>query len=211
MNDEELARWFEANKTLLERAYLAAEEPWQQSGSSIGKKTTVDEWIAKRRCIADCMERSGTFLDVGCANGYLMECVVQWTAERGVIIDPYGLDFSEKLVALARRRLPQYAENFYIGNAWDWTPPRTFDYVRTCLEYVPEELQGQLVSRLLEEFVAPGGLLLAAEYSPKDKPNIGMDIDRYLERLGFAVADVRQAFWGGMEKTRVAVIRKNFA
>lgn len=208
MNDEELARWFEANKTLLETAYLAAEDPWQQSGSSIGKKTTVDEWTAKRRCIADCMEHSGTFLDVGCANGYLMECVVQWTAERGIAVDPYGVDFSEKLVALARQRLPQYTDHFYIGNAWDWTPPRTYDYVRTCLEYVPDELHGRLVSRMLEQFVVPGGLLLAVEYSPKDKPNIGLDIDRYLKRLGFAVESTKTAFWNGVEKTRVAVIRK---
>ncbi len=208
MNDEELARWFEANKTLLETAYLAAEDPWQQSGSGMGEKRTVDNWNAKRRCIADCMERSGTFLDVGCANGFLMECVVQWAAERGVTIDPYGLDFSEKLVAFARQRLPQYADHFFVGNAWDWTPPHTFDYVRTELVYVPDELYGRYAHRLLEQFVAPGGALLAVEYSPKDKPNIGLDIDRYLERLGFAVAEVKQAFWEGVEKTRVAVIRK---
>jgi SAM-dependent methyltransferase len=208
MNAEELARWFEANKTLLETAYLAAKDPWQQSGSSIGKKTTVDEWTAKRRCIADCMERPGTFLDVGCANGYLMECVVQWTAERGITIDPYGLDFSEKLVAFARQRLPQYADHFYIGNAWDWTPPRMFDYVRTELVYVPDELYDRYTSRLLEQFVAPGGALLAVEYSPRDKPNIGLDIDHYLERRGFTVEATKTAFWDGVEKTRAAVIRK---
>lgn len=45
-------------------------------------------------------------------------------------------------------------------------------------------------------------------YSPKDKPNIGLDIDRYLKRLGFVVESTKTAFWNGIEKTRVAVIRK---
>ena len=65
-----------------------------------------------------------------------------------------------------------------------------------------------MVSRMLEQFVVPGGLLLAVEYSPKDKPNIRLDIDRYLKRLGFAVESTKTAFWNGIEKTRVAVIRK---
>ena len=30
MNQEELAQWFDANKTLLETAYLAGQQPWQQ-------------------------------------------------------------------------------------------------------------------------------------------------------------------------------------
>jgi hypothetical protein len=32
MNDGELAAWFAARKTLLETAYLAGEQAWQQSG-----------------------------------------------------------------------------------------------------------------------------------------------------------------------------------
>ena len=32
MNDEELSAWFAANKTILETAYIAGTNPWQQSG-----------------------------------------------------------------------------------------------------------------------------------------------------------------------------------
>lgn len=212
MDQKELAEWFAANKTLLETAYLASEDPWQQSGSGIGRKRTAEQWIAQRRCTAECLERSGSFLDVGCANGYLLECVLQWTRERNLEIIPYGLDFSEGLVALARQRLPQYAEHLFVGNAWDWMPAHPFDYVRTCLEYVPTELQPQLVSRMLDHVVAPGGALLVSEYRARENTTAPtLTVDQDLARMGFVVEAVKVAFWQGVEKTRIAVVRKSEA
>ena len=43
----------------------------------------------------------GTFLDVGCANGLLMESVAAWCAERGLAVEPYGVDISPALAELA--------------------------------------------------------------------------------------------------------------
>lgn len=208
MDEKALAEWFAANKTLLETAYLASEDPWQQSGSSIGRKRTGEHWVAQRRCTAECLDRSGSFLDVGCANGYLLECMLQWTRERDLEIIPYGLDFSEGLVALARQRLPHYADHLYVGNAWDWIPPHPFDYVRTCLEYVPPELQPQLVSRMLDHFVTPGGALLVSEYRPREHMAPTLTVDHDLARMGFTVEAVKSGYWEGVEKTRIAVIRK---
>jgi SAM-dependent methyltransferase len=208
MDEEALAQWFAANKTLLETAYLASKDPWQQSGSGIGKQRTAEQWIATRRCTADCLERSGTFLDVGCANGYLLECLLQWTKERGLEIIPYGLDFSEALIALARERLPGYADHLFVGNAWDWIPPHPFDYVRTSLEYVPEELQAQFVHRLLDLFVAPEGWLLVAEYRAREDTNPALTVDHRLAQMGFKVQSVTSAYWQGVEKTRLAMLVK---
>ena len=139
MNDEELDRWFEANKNTLEIAYLAGTHPWQQSGVGLRTPRSAQDWEVLRRPIAECLTSSGTFLDIGCANGYLLECILNWTRESGLRITPYGLDISEKLVALARQRLPQHAEHIFVGNAWGWSPPQTFDYVNTTLYYVPDE------------------------------------------------------------------------
>jgi SAM-dependent methyltransferase len=75
--------------------------------------------------------RDGTFLDVGCANGHLMECAVGWLAESGYRIEPYGLDILPELAALARQRLPRWADRIVVGNAIDWIPERRFDFVRT--------------------------------------------------------------------------------
>ena len=69
----------------------------------------AEPWEACRRPIADCRDKS---------------------------IEPWGLDLSEKLVTLARRRLPSAADNLFPGNGLTWQPPRTFDYVRTELTRV---------------------------------------------------------------------------
>jgi SAM-dependent methyltransferase len=166
MNEEELMHWFDNVRNVLETAYTSHTEPWQQSG----KSGPEESWVALRKPIADCVDRSGSFLDIGCANGYLLECVLRWTAQRGLEIDPYGLDFSACLLELAKKRLPQYAGHLYLGNAFDWEPPRKFDFVRTELVYVPGEYERQFIERLLDRFVASGGKLLVANYGEGD-PN----------------------------------------
>ncbi len=210
MNQEELAQWFDANKTLLETAYLNGQHPWQQSGVGLHSQRTAKDWETLHRPIADCIDRSGSFLDIGCANGYLLECMLHWVSERDLIIDPYGLDLSEKLIELAKDRLPHFAYHFYVGNAWHWTPPQTFDYVRTELVYVPTELHQQFVSLLLERYLHPNGWdLLIAEYRGRQQAEPAITIDSYLASMGFAVKDVKLGMLDGVEQTRVAVVEKD--
>jgi SAM-dependent methyltransferase len=160
MQPTELQAWFDHIHHTLETAYLSHAEPWRQSGQS----GPYERWEALRKPIADCIDRCGSFLDIGCANGYLLECCLHWTAQRGIDIEPYGLDLSAPLVALAQQRLPAFAENFFVGNGFNWIPPRSFDFVRTELVYVPAEYESDYVARLLEKVVAPGGCLLVANY-----------------------------------------------
>ena len=207
MDNDDLARWFDAEKTLLETAYLAAEQPWQQSGFGLHTPRTAEQWAAHRRVIADAVGRSGSFLDIGCANGYLLECLLQWTAERGITLDPYGLDLSDRLIALARQRLPQHADYLFVGNAWDWTPPRTFDFVRTELVYVPNALYREFIARLLDRYLAPGGSLLLAEYRTHGDDAPPLSIDRQAAALGVPVARVLSASGHGSERTRISVVQ----
>jgi SAM-dependent methyltransferase len=171
MNPQELDAWFADVRGVLENAYLAHEEPWRQSGMS----GPEGRWVSLRKPVADCMDRSGSFLDIGCANGYLLECCLKWAAERGLCIDPYGLDVSARLVELARKRLPAFAGHFYVGNAWYWNPPFRFDVVRTELVYVPGELEKRFIQRLLSDYLKPGGRLLIANYAEEHpNPEIGL-------------------------------------
>ena len=207
MDDATLQRWFAVNKDVLETAYVQGEQPWQQSGFGLHRHRTYERWEACRKPVADAIDRSGAFLDVGCANGYLLECLLRWTAARGLAIAPYGLDFSERLLAMAKMRLPAYAGHFFLGNAWDWQPPLRFDVVRTELEYVPEVLRAAFVRRLLERVAAPGGALLVAEYRGRDDASPVLTIDRRLSAWGFAVEAVTRGEWEGTEYTRVGRLR----
>ena len=144
-----------------EEHYLASDDPRRQSGFGGDE----ERWEAARRPIVQAIDRPGSFLDVGCANGYLLESLVCWSPHP---IEPYGLDFSARLVELARSRLPQWEDRFFVGDALEWEPPHRFDFVRTELVYAPKERRRELVERLLERAVAPGGLLIVCGYgSPR--------------------------------------------
>lgn len=170
--DEE--EWHRAAAELVVPAYLAAETPWEQSG----KSGTGEDWEWSRSLVADAIDRPGTFLDVGCANGYLLECLPRWTE---LPVDPYGLEIAPELAALARTRLPGWAERIFVGNALTWDPPRRFTYVRTGLEYVPPSRRAELVRRLL----GFGDRLLVGVFNEHESERT---TEEDLESWGLAVA-----------------------
>ena len=124
-----------------EKHYLASDDPYTQSGF----RGDAARWESARRPICEAIDRPGTFLDVGCANGLLMESVAAWSPHR---VEPYGLDFSPRLVELARRRLPHWTDRIFLGEVLEWEPPHEFDFVRTELVYVPEGRRRDLLARL---------------------------------------------------------------
>ena len=209
---ENLEQWFAQNCQVLEKAYLSRKEPWEQSGMS----GPLERWTALRKPIAECMNKDGTFLDIGCANGYLMECCRAWTAERDVEIEPFGVDLSAQLIALAQDRLPDYRDHFWAANAFTWQPPRRFTFVRTCLVYAPADQEGVYIRRLLKHFVEPGGRLLITNYTEEHPhPEQGLLpgqlptrflLDR-LYALGLPVSDHREGFDPvKSRKMRVAIV-----
>jgi 2-polyprenyl-3-methyl-5-hydroxy-6-metoxy-1,4-benzoquinol methylase len=174
------------NRRTLEPGYLRGTTPQQGSGFSGGP----GEWRQARRHITEAIDRDGTFLDVGCANGLLMESVAAWCAERGLAVEPYGVDISPKLAELARRRLPQWADRIWAGNAADWRPPdgRRFDYVHILLECVPRDRRDGLVRHHLAYTVRPGnGRLLVSDYAA-DPATRHPAAPETLRSLGFRVA-----------------------
>jgi SAM-dependent methyltransferase len=112
-------RWYAENSRLLETAYLSSADARGQSGLN----GDAANWERRRKVIVEAIDRDGSFLDIGCANGSLMETIVVWATERGHDLEAYGLDISPKLAALARTRLPAWTDRIFVGNAIALTPP----------------------------------------------------------------------------------------
>ena len=164
------AGWHDAVRALIEPSYLGAATA--EAGSGHGG--TPEEWEATRGPIMAAIERDGDLLDVGCANGLLMESLRRWGDERGLRIEPYGVDISPAIAEVARTRLPHWADRIWAANAATWRPPRRWDYVRTGLEYVPDDRGRELVEHLLAAYVAPGGRLIVGKSNERrDRPDIG--------------------------------------
>lgn len=152
------------NMRTLERSYLRGQTP--QQGSGFGGDARA--WRQARHHLTEAICTDGTFLDVGCANGLLMESVAAWCAEQCLTIEPYGIDLAPGLVELARRRLPHWADRIWLGNAIDWLPPagQRFDYVHLLLDCVPPQRRADLIRHHLASTVQPGtGRLLVSNYA----------------------------------------------
>jgi hypothetical protein len=167
----------------IEAAYLAADDPRGQSGF----RGDQAAWRRYREPILEAIDHEGTLLDIGCANGLLMESLVAWALERGIRIEPFGLELSARLAALARDRLPHWSERIYQGDAMLWSPPQRFDFVRTELVYAPDDERPPYVRRLLDDVVAPSGRLVVCGYGNASRNDPAAPVGRMLREWGFAV------------------------
>jgi hypothetical protein len=157
--------WDRRTAERLERAYLSAGAGPGGSGS---RETSEGAWRAKRQHLCVPMDGDGTWLDVGCANGHLLATLPAWCAERGISIEPYGLELLPPLAELARSLHPGLADRIWTGSVMTWTPPRRFTYVMALDDQVPPGRLADLVARLLAEFVTPGGRLIVSSYADSD-------------------------------------------
>jgi SAM-dependent methyltransferase len=194
--------WFAGMAAIFAAAYPEADNPRAQSGFG----GDAARWEAARRPVALAIDRPGSFLDIGCANGHLLECLVEWSPHR---IEPYGLDLAPAVASLARARLPQWADRIFDGNALTWGPATRFDFVRTELVYVPESRRGAYVERLLDVVVEPGGRLIVCGYGSPRSGLVAQPVARLLADLGYQpeLAYAGVAPEGGGAVIEVAALR----
>lgn len=164
----EFDRWDRHTTDLLEDAYLAAGAGPRGAGST---DDSDGDWRAKRQHLAIPMDASGSWLDVGCANGHLLVTLPTWAGERGVLIEPNGLELMPRVADLARSLHPGLADQIWTGSVMTWKPPKRFRYVTTPDDVVPPGRLGALIERLEDEFVEPTGRLILSSYTNRgDQP-----------------------------------------
>lgn len=167
-------------------------------------------WEALRRPCVAAVHKSGSFLDIGCANGLFLESAVAWAAEGGHALEPYGLDHSAALAELARTRLGLGEDRIFLGDCQTWDPPRRFDFVRSELVYVTGQKPRDLVERMVGTLLAPGGRLIIASYGTRGGVPPAEDVAALLAGWGFNVqgqAEGRDT-WSGKTLTRVGWVAR---
>lgn len=72
---EDRDAWFDQLHAEITEYYLAEpDNPYRQSGRSQGHT----RWVVTRQCIAKAVNAQGDYLDIGCANGLLLESLLAW-------------------------------------------------------------------------------------------------------------------------------------
>lgn len=197
------AGWNARTRKRLEVAYLAATD--DRGGS--GFRGDAARWERARRPIAAGIDRDGTLLDIGCANGLLMDSIEEWAAQDGYQVEAHGLELLTPVAAAARARFPELAGRIHVGDVTTWSPGHRFTFVTTELAVVPPESGPALVTRILTDLVEPGGRLILTSYgSSHPDADQSRDVAELLASWGHRVVGSAQAVENDRAITQVAWI-----
>lgn len=136
----------------------------------------LKRWKQGRKFIADVIDRDGPVLDIGCANGFLLRCLQEWTG-RGNKLIPYGIDTNPEHIKQAKELFPQNQGNFFEGsveglvrqdspikfptvywNVWD-----NYDF--------SERERIDVLKGVIDKVLAPEGRLILGFYDVKEGNN----------------------------------------
>jgi SAM-dependent methyltransferase len=156
--------------------------PYQRSAELYdriyGDKAFVDEARAIRTIVEHARPGARSLLDVGCGTGGHLVHVREWIAVE-------GLDASESMLAVARRKLPDVA--LHHGDMRNFAIHRRFDVI-TCLfsaiGYVRSTDELDAAVAMMARHLEPGGLLAIEpwftpdQWRPGTKVRGGLLVDR---------------------------------
>ncbi|WP_241548468.1 class I SAM-dependent methyltransferase [Gordonia alkanivorans] len=149
-------------------------------------------WESSRRFLSELIPRSGTLLDYGCANGFLLRCLQEWCPHT---IVPYGIDIDAGRIHEARRMFADVPENFCLVSPDDIVReggfPREFDLVYWAVGDNVDfsEAANQRWLRTIYELTAPGGRFVMGFYQSAEANQAKLAV---LSALGMTFAEVVQ-------------------
>lgn len=138
---------------------------------------TEKEWEYCRKIIVDAIDHDGRFLDVGCANGRLAWDVQKWAAQKNIKLDVFGVDFVPELIEKAKKRFPGKEGHFIISDAFEFSPPETFDYILVAV-HLPQDQQEKLYRHYLPTLSEKGKLI-----TTKYDDTTGQEFEKFAKYL----------------------------
>lgn len=96
-----------------------------------GDAATFRYWYERRSPIVAAIDRPGSVLDIGCANGFLLRCLLAWSEYD---LDPYGVDPDTEAVEACKQLFPEL-EHFatlsaaHLGELSGVPLPTSYTYV----------------------------------------------------------------------------------
>lgn len=125
------------------------------------REDSLMAWEKSRRFIVEALHGDGTIVDYGCANGYLLRCLQEWSGSR---LEPFGVDNHPGRLNQARAMFPSLAHHFL--DPAELTESRIFDYVYWAVgdnvDFERQENQNWLA--LVRGHTAPGGRFIMGFY-----------------------------------------------
>ena len=186
--DKEYAKWLmrkisQDYNSIAERFSRARERGWEEF----------------RFLFLEYLQPGDKILDVGCGNGRYYEFC------EGCKVDYFGVDISEKLIEIAKKRYPR--GKFQVANVLNLPfPPHFFDkvYSLAVLHHIPSERLRKQFFKEVKRVLKPEGLLILSVW------NLWKDWKRrkliykfaLMKLLGFSKLDFKDIFlpWHGISK-----------
>lgn len=126
------------------------------------------DWKSMRHIIVNAINKDGTFLDVGCGNGFLLRCLQEWSDYK---LEPYGVDRNPEYIKQAKELFSSKSNNFLLLNFWDWDlteipkygVPNKYDFVywavRNSMKF-DKVIERKFIETLLQLVSDDGRLIL---------------------------------------------------
>lgn len=130
-----------------------------------------ETWQSQRKFLAGAFHKDGTVLDVGCANGFLLRCLQEWSQNK---LEPFGIDINKKMIEKTYELFDKEQNHFSVLSAYKLSLglnrvglPQAYDFV-----YCSLGCANWLVTEL-ERIVLPNGRLILGCYGSDPKAKEG--------------------------------------